>query len=1315
MTTLTVTPAHPPVEKLRDFALGRCGDAELEALAPHVEACPRCQLALEAEVEVEDDPFIARLRAAYAGEWPGGDDRAATGRPDPPPADRAPDRVGDYRIVRAIGSGGMGTVYEAEHLSLRRQVALKLLRAVAMPDPRALARFLRETRAVAQLHHTNIVPLLDAGRDRGHYYYSMPLVAGHGLDQLLRDLGRPGGGPARPAAPAERVAGIGQVATPVEGRVGRPAMSARGDAGERPAGMTGIAGAAGLPGRGYALGVARLGLQVADALAYAHSKGIIHRDIKPSNLILDGEGTVWVTDFGLASSPDDDELTSSGELLGTLRYLAPECFEGRGDARSDLYGLGLTLYEFLALRPAFDAPNGPGLIRQVLEAPVPPPRSVRPGVPRDLETIVLKAIAREPSRRYESAAALGDDLRRFLRGEPIRARPLSWAGRAWRWARRRPAIAGLLVALVLSMVGGTAVSARLAQLAGRRAERARTLERAAVEARDRAQVSERHLGRTTAELSLDEGVRLARRGQVEEGLHWMHAALVTAPDADFRRLARAHLARWGGRIATLTHWIDTSHAESAFAADGATLATAGRAATDGGRRLTIQLWDLATGAATGPSIPVPDLDIRSLAISPDGRTLVAGNGSIQLYQNEPGWATLWDLQGRASFGQVRGHADCVLAVAWAPDGRRFYTGSRDRTVRAWNAATNAPVGGPLRHPGEVRAIAPSPDGRWLLTLCPESAHIWEVATGREVATPLAVPGATPSHAMFTADGGSVVLGRASRDGLGYDVLRQRWDGVAGRLIGEPRVTVQPGGLFSPLPDGRVVAGQKVDPTGTWFLRRGDGVQIFRRPRAVSPPADEIVLADAAPWPGVATAPFDRVAATFYVPVPGQDRLSRRGLGPRRIAATIPHVPLYDRTRLALARDGRLVATVLGEGPREFVQIWRADDGSPVGDQLPQPHAVWALAFSTDGRVLATGGLDHDVTLWDVSRQRPIGPPLPQDDIVLTLEFSPADHALAVGTWKGEVRVWDRDSRTPRYAPLQHEGRVLRVRFSPDGSRLAAVCGGEVTLWDARAGTKVASLKFTRPADPGREEVDPDAVFSPDGRVLLTSPGFGSFRLWDGRTGTALGPPTPAGRSQPPLFAFSPDGSLVVAASEDGSSQVWEAATTRPLGAPSIQPPGVIGVAFRDGQSYLTAARDGSIRSWEVPTPLEGDEATIGMAIRLATGLRRDDGHAIVPLSRVEWLSLRSRWIATQGDTNWALVPPIAPEAWHQARARDARQALAWYALGWHLERLYGIHHQHRVLAIRLLMSINARGRFAGTIASAWAACPDRFDWAYLWR
>ncbi len=325
--------------------------------------------------------------------------RAADPSREPVLSRAIPERLGEFRVVRELGRGGMGVVYEAVQESLGRHVALKVIHHIHL-DARRLQRFQREAQAVARLHHTNIVPIFGAGEHEGLPYYVMQYIQGNGLDAIVgtwRDTGS-----IRSAEHWRLVATIGE--------------------------------------------------QAARALQYAHEQGILHRDIKPANLLIDEQRTVWITDFGLAKLTGHDDLTHSGDVIGTLRYLAPESLRGETDPRSDVYSLGLTLYELLTLTPPFGELTPSELLRHVGEGQPLRPRRIDASIPHDLETIVLKATAREPNHRYPDARALAEDLRRYLDDRPILARRVTPFEHLWRWARRNRATAAMTATATISLM-----------------------------------------------------------------------------------------------------------------------------------------------------------------------------------------------------------------------------------------------------------------------------------------------------------------------------------------------------------------------------------------------------------------------------------------------------------------------------------------------------------------------------------------------------------------------------------------------------------------------------------------------------------------------------------------------------------------------------------------------------------------------------------------------------------------------------------------------------------------------------------------------
>ena len=344
------------------------------------------------------------------------DDHAGHDGPIEPP----PTQLGDFSILRELGRGGMGIVYEAVQQSLGRRVALKVLPPAARRDAGKRERFLREAHAAARLHHTNIVPVFGVGEANGTPYFVMQYISGCGLNDVIHSWQTP-------------------QASPVDGE--SPILQ-----------------------KGQWRTIARLISDAANAIEYANEQGILHRDVKPGNLLLDPRGNVWVADFGLAKLIDRETMTATGDLLGTVQYMAPESLNGHADRRTDVYGLGMTLYELVTGELPYAESTPAALIRAITESDPATPRTIAPKVPRDLETIILKAIAREPNRRYQTAGELAEDLDAFVDDLPIRARRSSASDRLYRSCRRNPLIAALslvtLAALIFSAAFGWISNAR---------------------------------------------------------------------------------------------------------------------------------------------------------------------------------------------------------------------------------------------------------------------------------------------------------------------------------------------------------------------------------------------------------------------------------------------------------------------------------------------------------------------------------------------------------------------------------------------------------------------------------------------------------------------------------------------------------------------------------------------------------------------------------------------------------------------------------------------------------------------------------------
>ncbi len=385
------------------------------------------------------------IREAAGSQDPGGE-------PDPGPRFEPAASLGDFRIVRELGRGGMGVVYEAEQVSLGRRVALKVLPFASAIDPRRIQRFRVEAQAAAQLHHPHIVPIFAVGCDRGVHYYAMQLIEGRTLAAVVDGPGGPAGAASDMGAVSDSDVDA-TTAAPVPSPA--PELPCLKDL-TPPSSPNASGAGSNTPRSGWARfrAIARLGVQAAEALEHAHGLGIVHRDVKPGNLMIDAEGEVWITDFGLARYREEGGLTRSGDLLGTLRYMSPEQARAGGaivDQRTDIYSLGATLYELTTLRPAFGGRDRQELLRRVTHDDPPAPRRFDPTIPRDLETVIMKAMAKEPASRYTSAQELADDLRRFQEHKPIHARRPTPVEHLAKWARRhRASVVTTAIALLLA-------------------------------------------------------------------------------------------------------------------------------------------------------------------------------------------------------------------------------------------------------------------------------------------------------------------------------------------------------------------------------------------------------------------------------------------------------------------------------------------------------------------------------------------------------------------------------------------------------------------------------------------------------------------------------------------------------------------------------------------------------------------------------------------------------------------------------------------------------------------------------------------------
>ncbi len=1052
------------------------------------------------------------------------------------------EQLGDYRILREIGHGGMGVVYEAEQVSLGRHVALKVLPYQALADAKTKRRFEREAKAAAKLHHTNIVPVFGVGEHEGRPYYVMQFIQGLGLDTVLDELKSMRHGAAPTAADHTWDRDI---------RVSDPNDSA----GKITDSLTLSSSSITLSGAGtgptkvarkqtYWQRVARIGVQIADALEYAHQQGIHHRDIKPSNLLLDAAGTVWITDFGLAKAAGStDNLTQSGDVLGTPRYMPPEAFEGRTDARGDIYSLGLTLYELLCLRPAFDEKDRHRLLKQVTTSEPPRLDRLNRAVPRDLVTVIHKAIDRDPAHRYASAAALAADLERFVNDEPIQARRASASERCRRWCRHNPAVASLLATVALLLVGGAAVSIIAAvRIAGARDEATENA-RQAVAAKEN-EAAQRQLAEGNAHesrsrlvrLHATNGERLLDEGDLLGALPWLTEALRLERGDPGRQ--EKHRIRLAGVLAQAPRLLqlwnhDHEAIYAAFSSDGRRVVT-----TSLDR--TARLWDAETGQAIAPPLRHAQL-VWKAAFSPDARLVVTAS--------QDGTAQVWDARTGLPAAPVLTHQGPVIDVSFSRDGRWVATASTDGTARLWDAITGQPRTPPLKHASWLNAVSFSPDGRHIVTAShDDTAQVWDAATGKPIAPPVRHAAAVRS-AAFSPDGRKLVTASDDR-------TARVWDAVTSQSIDPP---LEHGDIvlraeFSP--DGRYISTCSYDTTArVWDATTG---------RAVTPSLkhrNSVRYASFSPdGRYVVTASYDHTA-----------RVWEAATG-EAVTPPLRHNSLVSSA--LFSPDGRQVISASADWT---VRMWGIDGRGEAPVTLRHGREVWCATFSPDGHLLVTASADGTAQVWSaISGQRLAGP-LRHEAAVLHACFSADSRRVVTASQDRTARVWDAATGEALIPPLKHRGRVFQATFSPDGNRVVtASTDNSAQIWDAHTGAPLG------PRLEHRQQVY-TATFSRDGRRVVTASSDGTARIWDATTGVAVAPPL---EHQGPVeeASFSPDGRRVVTASADYTARVWDTETGRPITEPLQHGAGVAAASFSpDGSRVLTGSRQGTARLWDAAT------------------------------------------------------------------------------------------------------------------------------------